>query len=193
MLELALKKAEEGRLDRLAIEVAAEAAQGLLDLIGDILDITRIEGGHLQLAPQPLALQPWIESVVRVFEAQARHKGLDLDLSVSGDAQCEVLLDPVRMRQVLGNLIGNAIKFTEVGQVAVSLDVQPLGRDMRVVICVNDTGVGIAEQDQAGLGEPFVQAANQSGNGRVGAGLGLSISRALCQLMGGDLRPRRSG
>lgn len=188
MLELALKKAEEGRLDRLAIEVAAEAAQGLLDLIGDILDITRIEGGHLQLAPQPLALQPWIESVVRVFEAQARHKGLDLDLSVSGDAQCEVLLDPVRMRQVLGNLIGNAIKFTEVGQVAVSLDVQPLGRDMRVVICVNDTGVGIAEQDQAGLGEPFVQAANQSGNGRVGAGLGLSISRALCQLMGGDLR-----
>jgi two-component system sensor histidine kinase EvgS len=188
MLELALKKADEGRLDRLAIEVAAEAAQGLLDLIGDILDITRIEGGHLQLETRAVALRPWIESVLRVFDAQARHKGLALELQLLGDTHQELTLDPVRLRQVVANLVGNAIKFTTAGYVRVTLDVQPLGRDVRIVLCVEDTGVGIAEHEQQHLGEPFVQAQNQVAGSRVGTGLGLSISRALCELMGGSLR-----
>jgi two-component system sensor histidine kinase EvgS len=188
MLELALKKADEGRLDRLAIEVAAEAAQGLLDLIGDILDITRIEGGHLQLETRAVALRPWIESVLRVFDAQARHKGLALELQLLGDTHQELTLDPVRLRQVVANLVGNAIKFTETGYVRVSLEVQPLGRDVRVVLCVEDTGVGIAEHEQQHLCEPFVQARNQDTGSRLGTGLGLSISRALCELMGGELR-----
>lgn len=188
MLELALKKADEGRLDRLAIEVAAEAAQGLLDLIGDILDITRIEGGHLQLETRAVALRPWIESVLRVFDAQARHKGLALELQLLGDTHQELTLDPVRLRQVVANLVGNAIKFTEAGYVRVSLDVQPLGREVRIVLCVEDTGVGIAEEEQQHLCEPFVQASNQVVGSRIGTGLGLSISRALCELMGGSLR-----
>jgi two-component system sensor histidine kinase EvgS len=187
MLELALKKADEGRLDRLAIEVAAEAAQGLLDLIGDILDITRIEGGHLQLQTRPVALRPWIESVLRVFDAQARHKGLALDLQLLGDTHQEVVLDPVRLRQVVANLVGNAIKFTEAGHVRVSLEVQPLGCEVRIVLCVEDTGVGIAMHEQQHLGEPFVQANNQAAASGLGTGLGLSISRALCELMGGEL------
>lgn len=188
MLELAQKKADQGRLDRMAIEVAADAAKGLVDLIGDILDVTRIESGHVQLAPRPVAPDVWAESVVRVYDAQARHKGLSLELQLSGDTAVAVELDPVRLRQVLGNLIANAIKFTERGHVRVSLDAQPLGRDVRLVLCVADTGVGIADDQQAQLGEPFAQASNQAAEGRIGAGLGLSISRALCALMGGELK-----
>lgn len=188
MLELALKKADEGVLDRLAIEVASEAAQGLLDLIGDILDITRIESGHLQLAPQPVELQAWSESVVRLYDAQARHKGLVLRLKLSGDTGQRVMLDPLRLRQVVANLLGNAIKFTETGHVQLSLQVQPAGDQVRLVLCVEDTGVGIAAAELQQLGEPFTQASNQAANGRIGAGLGLSISRSLCELMGGNLQ-----
>lgn len=94
----------------------------------------------------------------------------------------------MRLRQVVANLVGNAIKFTTAGYVRVTLDVQPLGRDVRIVLCVEDTGVGIAEHEQQHLGEPFVQAQNQVAGSRVGTGLGLSISRALCELMGGSLR-----
>lgn len=188
MLELAQKKADQGRLDRMAIEVAADAAKGLVDLIGDILDVTRIESGHVQLAPKAVAPDAWAEAVVRVYDAQARHKGLTLELQLSGDTGLAVELDPLRLRQVLGNLIANAIKFTDHGYVRVSLDAQPLGRDVRLVLCVADTGVGIADDQQAQLGEPFTQASNQAAEGRIGAGLGLSISRALCALMGGELK-----
>jgi two-component system sensor histidine kinase EvgS len=135
-----------------------------------------------------VVLDAWAESVVRVYDAQARHKGLTLSLQLSGDTTLAVELDPLRLRQVLGNLIANAIKFTEIGQVRVSLDAQPLGRDVRLVLCVADTGVGIADDQQAQLGEPFAQAGNQAADGRIGAGLGLSISRALCALMGGELK-----
>jgi two-component system sensor histidine kinase EvgS len=89
---------------------------------------------------------------------------------------------------VVANLVGNAIKFTEAGHVRVSLQVQPLGREVRIVLCVEDSGVGIAEHEQQLLCEPFVQARNQIAGSRVGTGLGLSISRALCELMGGTLR-----
>lgn len=112
MLELAQRKAEQGVLDRLAIEVAADAAGGLLELIGDVLDITRIEAGQLQLAPQRVRLREQVARVVQLFEQQARSKGLALRLEAEGAVDAEVMLDPVRFKQVLANLLSNAIKFT---------------------------------------------------------------------------------
>jgi two-component system sensor histidine kinase EvgS len=190
MLELAQRKAAQGVLDRLAIEVATDAARGLKELIGDILDITRIETGHLQLAPQRVRLRELVARVVQLFEQQARGKGLDLQMQMSGAVDTEVMLDPLRFKQVLANLLSNAIKFTERGGIVVSLQAVPVEAELDVVLRVKDSGVGIAASELASLGQRFRQASNQKQSPRASAGLGLSISRSLCQLMGGQLRLR---
>jgi two-component system sensor histidine kinase EvgS len=187
MLELALKKAESGILDKLALEVASGAARGMLDLIGDILDITRIESGHLVLAPQKVAVKPLVESVVRLFEGQARHKRLSLVYDSSEAADLSVELDPVRFKQVLGNLLSNAIKFTSEGEVRVRLVLAGLGERARLRVEVSDSGIGIPPAELQALGRPFNQASNNRQSTRLGCGLGLSISRNLCEMMGGEL------
>ncbi|BBH47519.1 ATP-binding protein [Pseudomonas sp. KU43P] len=190
MLELAQRKAAQGILDRLALEVATDAARGLKELIGDILDITRIETGHLQLAPQRVRLRELVSRVVQLFEQQARGKGLDLQMQMSGVVDTEVMLDPLRFKQVLANLLSNAIKFTARGQIVVSLQAMPDEGLMNVALQVKDSGVGIAASELASLGQRFRQASNHRQSPRASAGLGLSISRSLCQLMGGELRLR---
>ena len=190
MLELAQRKAAQGILDRLAIEVATDAARGLKELIGDILDITRIETGHLQLAPQRVRLRELVARVIQLFEQQARGKGLDLQMQMSGAVDTEVMLDPLRFKQVLANLLSNAIKFTERGRIVVSLQAMLDQGQMNVALQVKDSGVGIAASELASLGQRFRQASNHRQSPRASAGLGLSISRSLCQLMGGELRLR---
>lgn len=188
MLELALRKAEDGILDRLAIEVASGAARGLLDLVGDVLDITRIESGHLELSPQQVDLCREVRTTVRMFEAQARQKRLRLALDMDCQGPVQVLLDPVRFKQVLSNLISNAIKFTHEGEVCVTLDLELQHERVGLQLSVEDTGVGIPAEDLAQLGSPFRQASNNRQGARNGSGLGLSISQTLCGLMGGDMQ-----
>ncbi|MCU1733024.1 MULTISPECIES: transporter substrate-binding domain-containing protein [unclassified Pseudomonas] len=187
MLELALRKAEEGVLDRLAIEVASGAARGLLDLVGDILDITRIESGHLELVPQQVDLCREVESTVRMFEAQARQKRLHLALDMDSHCSVQVLVDPVRFKQVLSNLISNAIKFTHEGEVCVTLALDVDRERVGLCLSVEDTGVGIPPDEMALLGSPFRQASNNQQSARCSSGLGLSISHTLCAMMGGDM------
>ncbi|WP_033727583.1 transporter substrate-binding domain-containing protein [Pseudomonas cremoricolorata] len=190
MLELAQLKAEQGALDHLALEVAAEAARSLLELIGDILDVSRIEAGQLQLAPQRVNLREQVTRVLQLFEQQARSKGLQLRLHCQGVVDSDVLLDPVRFKQVLANLLSNAIKFTERGWVEVRLRALPEHQRLAVQLQVCDSGVGIAADELAQLGQPFRQASNQQQSPRCSSGLGLGISRSLCQMMGGDLQLR---
>lgn len=190
MLELAQRKAAQGVLDRLAIEVATEAARGLKELIGDILDITRIETGHLQLSPQRVRVSELVGRVVQLFEQLARGKGLELQMQLSGAVGAEVMLDPLRFKQVLANLLSNAIKFTQRGRIVVSLQAAPVDGQLDIVLRVKDSGVGIAASELAALGEPFRQASNQRQSPRASTGLGLNISRSLCQLMGGKLQLR---
>ncbi|MDR6715236.1 two-component system sensor histidine kinase EvgS [Pseudomonas hunanensis] len=187
MLELAQCKAEQGVLDRLAIEVATDAARGLLELIGDILDVTRIETGHLHLAPQRVRLREQVARVLQLFEQQARGKGLELRLQLQGPVDAEVMLDPLRFKQVLANLVSNAIKFTRQGQVEVSVRALAKGDCLAVELQVKDSGVGIAQTELAELGQLFRQASNQQQSPRCSAGLGLGISRSLCEMMGGRL------
>ncbi|MFJ9989449.1 transporter substrate-binding domain-containing protein [Pseudomonas putida] len=188
MLELAQRKADQGVLDRMAIEVATDAARGLLELIGDILDVSRIEAGRLQLAPQRVVLGEQVASVVQLFEEQARAKGLVLELDMRGAQACEVMLDPLRFKQILANVLSNAIKFTGDGQVRVDLQARAQGARLTVELVVEDTGIGIAADELAALGQLFRQASNQRQSPRHSAGLGLGISRSLCQMMGGHLR-----
>ncbi|TBU77010.1 transporter substrate-binding domain-containing protein [Phytopseudomonas daroniae] len=188
MLELALKHAEQGQLDRQAIEVAYESAKGLLALIGDILDIARIESGRLGLAPERANLRVLVESVARVFDGLARQKNLSLLLDIDARVSREVLIDPLRFKQVLSNLISNAIKFTDAGQVSVRIQSQAVDEErIAVQLLVEDTGIGISDADQARLFQPFAQARQNGLSSRNGAGLGLVICRSLCEMMGGRL------
>jgi len=189
MLELALKRADEGEVDRSAIEVASDAGQQLLALIGDILDIARIESGHLSLAPERVNLHGLTESVCRVFEGLAVQKNLQWRVELDPRSDLDVMLDPTRFKQVLSNLLSNAIKFTQEGQVSLKLQVEPQpAARLAVSVLIEDSGIGISEFDRRRLFSPFAQAGNNQQSGRQGSGLGLVISRTLCEMMGGRLQ-----
>lgn len=187
MLELALRKAEKGELDRLALRVASDSASGLLELLNDILDISRIESGHLALNPRPVDVVALAAQVVQLYQPKAREKALRLSLKTDVVAGKGVRLDPLRFQQVLGNLLSNAIKFTQQGSVSVSLQGSEEGSEMVLRLVVADTGIGIPQADLRRLCKPYQQAGNHGLSGRAGAGLGLSISQHLCRLMGGGL------
>ena len=190
MLELALKHADQGRFDRPSIEVAYDSARGLLELIGDILDVVRIESGHVSLSPKRANLRELVESVARVFDGLARQKALTLSLHIDANVNCDVLVDPMRFKQVLSNLVGNAIKFTDTGEVKVTLHGAPMEDDrLRVQVSVEDTGIGISGEELTKLFQPFAQA-NHGRTSRGGTGLGLAISKSLCDLMGGKVSVR---
>ncbi|WP_311886369.1 MULTISPECIES: transporter substrate-binding domain-containing protein [unclassified Pseudomonas] len=189
MLELALKRAEEGVTDRLAIQVASNAGQQLLALIGDILDIARIETGHLSLTPERANLRELVVSVCRVFEGLARQKRLLWHIELDARSNVDVLIDPTRFKQVLSNLLSNSIKFTEEGEVSLRLVVTFATEErLALKVLIEDSGVGISPDDRQRLFSPFVQASNHLQSARSGSGLGLVISRSLCEMMGGTLR-----
>lgn len=160
MLELAVKRADQGQVDRSALELAHHSAKDLLGLIGDILDIARIESGHLSLAPEAVDLAALVESVGRIFEGQARQKGLALEVMIAPAARCHALLDPLRFKQVLSNLVSNAIKFTEHGQVRICVGLLDDGSTLPAVLEleVRDSGIGIHADDLQRLFNPFIQA-----------------------------------
>ncbi|BBT14420.1 hybrid sensor histidine kinase/response regulator [Metapseudomonas otitidis] len=187
ILELALKRAADRPIDPASIEVAYTSAKGLLELIGDILDIARIESGRLSLSPRRANLRELVESVARVFDGLARQKGLVLNLDIDGGIQGDVLVDGMRFKQVLSNLVSNAIKFTREGSVSVRIHGEDGESDqLHVYLSVVDTGIGIDPADQARLFQPFEQVQRSTG-AMEGAGLGLVICRSLCEMMGGRL------
>ncbi|MFJ4155547.1 transporter substrate-binding domain-containing protein [Pseudomonas sp. NPDC089752] len=189
MLELAVNRADQGQIDRTSLQVAHHSAKDLLGLIGDILDIVRIESGHLSLAPEPVEPAALVESVGRVFDGQARQKGLALEVVIDPNTRCHVLLDPLRFKQILSNLISNAIKFTEHGYVRISLGLSDENPETptRLELEVRDSGIGIHDDDLKRLFNPFVQVNPHSQGARAGTGLGLAICRSLCEMMGGHL------
>ncbi|MHC2149039.1 transporter substrate-binding domain-containing protein [Pseudomonas sp. 210_17 TE3656] len=185
ILELALKRADSKPIDRASIEIAHTSAKSLLELIGDILDIARIESGRLSLSPKRANLRELVESVARVFEGLARQKRLSLILDIDSSINCDVLIDALRFKQILSNLVSNAIKFTEEGSIKISISGLLVNDSLlNVNLSVEDTGVGISSGDQQRLFRPFVQA-QRNVQQTEGTGLGLVICRSLCEMMGG--------
>lgn len=171
-----------------ALRVAYQSAQELISLMGDSLDLAKIEAGHMQLVPQVTALKPFFDSVRQLFEVTARNQGVHLQLVFHEEARGRYLFDPLRLRQVLHNLLSNALKFTAEGEVRVTVERQPDESGIPCLrISVADTGPGISAEQQARIFTPFVQADAMTSSTYGGTGLGLSICRQLIELMGGRI------
>jgi signal transduction histidine kinase/DNA-binding response OmpR family regulator len=164
-----------------------ESAHALLRIIDDVLDFSKIEAGGLDLEQAAFSLTELIEGVVATFRPQAENKGLSLVAAVAAGSTDALIGDPTRVRQILFNLLGNALKFTERGGVMVGARTEPLGEGRtRAVLAISDTGIGIGESQLARLFQAFSQGDSSTTRRYGGSGLGLSIVRRLAQLMGGD-------
>jgi TMAO reductase system sensor TorS len=170
------------RQRRLAVTITRSAA-GLLEIINDILDFSKIEAGKLELEHIEFALREIIEDTIEILVLRARAKGLELRCEIEPSVPAAVRGDPVRLRQVLINLAGNAIKFTETGEVVVR--VAALDSAGRLRFEVSDSGIGIAAEAQSQIFNAFTQADSFTTRKYGGTGLGLAICRQLVALMGG--------
>ncbi|HEY3914760.1 MAG TPA: ATP-binding protein, partial [Verrucomicrobiae bacterium] len=163
------------------------SAASLLQLINDILDMSKIEAGVLDLRPEPTDMREICDFIRTVFSEPAAKKGIKLECHVAQDLPRALLIDRVRLRQILVNLVGNAMKFTDHGavDVRVSSQKQPDGSRVTLSIEVVDTGVGIPQDRLAAIFQPFVQAGAHREKEIQGTGLGLSIVKRLAEMMGG--------
>ncbi|HUP25526.1 MAG TPA: ATP-binding protein, partial [Thermoanaerobaculia bacterium] len=187
MTELALQGTRDPAVRR-HLEIVRGSADHLLELIEDLLDLSRIEAGRLDLDEEPFRVRETVDAAIQTLAWTATGKGLELAYHVAPDVPRIVAGDDARLRQVVVNLVGNAIKFTDRGAVTLEVArVADLGMAVRLSFVVTDTGMGILPERQAEIFERFAQLPGPDGRRRPGSGLGLPITRQLVQLMGGSL------
>jgi signal transduction histidine kinase/ActR/RegA family two-component response regulator len=167
-----------------------ESAESLLGIINDILDFSKIEAGRMELEDQPFELRECVRLALELVSVPARDKGLRLGCHFDADVPAAVVGDAARLRQILLNLLGNAVKFTEHGSVALSVSAPAAGR---LAFAVRDTGIGLTEAGRARLFQRFSQADSSIASHYGGTGLGLAISRQLAELMGGTMGVTSAG
>jgi len=178
------------RLDadqRMSVETIVTSCESLLTLINDVLDFSKIEAGRMELVVRPFSLLDEVESICALLTPNAHEKGLELVVDCDVALEAQVLGDSARLRQIITNLIGNAIKFTQAGRIRVRADAEPVDDGFEVRIAVTDTGVGIPREKQAEIFCAFEQVIGDGPRHTSGTGLGLAISRTLAQMMGGTL------
>ncbi|WP_455383792.1 ATP-binding protein [Acidihalobacter prosperus] len=164
------------------------SAQSLLELIEEVLDISKIESGHLSIERAPFDLHQLFSDTARLFTVPAEAKGLRLDLLIDPNVPARVVGDAAHLRQVLTNLLSNAVKFTESGSVTVTVDAPEIGGAQTRLRCtVSDTGIGISEEALPDIFERFRQADDGTTRKYGGTGLGTAISKNLVELMGGHI------
>ena len=173
---------------RRLVDNVARSGEALLGIINDILDFAKIEAGKFELSAVPFDAHEAIAELTDLFSERCAKKGLEFIYFVAEDVPTRVVGDPVRLRQILVNLVGNAIKFTERGEILVELSLAKTDADGVVLNCaVEDTGIGIPPEQCARVFESFHQVDGSMSRARGGSGLGLSITRQLVDLMGGKL------
>jgi CheY-like chemotaxis protein/two-component sensor histidine kinase len=168
--------------------VVRESGNSLQRIIDDILDFSKIEAGKLEVRPEAASIADAVAAVCNIYRGNASSKGIDLKSSVDPRISAAVMVDPMRLRQILNNLVSNALKFTTQGHVEMRAEL--IGRsdgEDRVRFSVADTGIGISLQDQALLFQPFVQTAADTTLHAGGTGLGLTICQRLANMMGGSI------
>jgi signal transduction histidine kinase/DNA-binding response OmpR family regulator len=171
------------------LEIVKTSADALLHIINDILDFSKIEAGKLELSPHPFAVRELIADTAQMFALPAHRKGLELTYRIAPDVPEQVNADAERIRQIVVNLIGNAMKFTPTGEIAIDVSMAEgsTPASPRLAIAVRDTGIGIAEAKQARVFNAFEQADAGVAKSFGGTGLGLAISGRLVALMGGTI------
>lgn len=169
------------------LDMMQNSGQILVGIVDDLLDLSRIERGRLVVQSRPLQPAGLIRDTLRVFEPQAKAKGVELEIEGLDALPASALGDPVRIRQVLSNLISNALKFTSNGEVRVKVDCSTESSSPVATISVSDTGIGIAAEKQARIFEKFVQADSSIGRRFGGTGLGLAIAKQLVEAMRGTI------
>jgi PAS domain S-box-containing protein len=173
------------------LKAVKTSGETLLSLIEEVLDFSKIEAGRMELAARPFPLAAFVEAAIELLGPRAQAKGLEICCYVDERLPAQVVGDAARLRQVLFNLAGNAIKFTERG--GVSIVVEPSAQPDAVTISVHDTGIGIASEDQARIFLEFEQADGSSTRKFGGTGLGLTISKKIVESMGGSIAVDSAG
>lgn len=170
-------------------ETLARSGRLLLRLVNDVLDLSKIEAGKMEIEATQFSLPEVAATVEALYGPAARDKGVDFRIATSGAARAPLIGDPVRISQILNNLVSNAIKFTAAGEVRIDIDAGPgdTAGHRTVTLRVSDTGIGITPDQADRLFQPFTQADAATTRTFGGTGLGLAISRRLCTLMDGDI------
>lgn len=170
------------------IQTIVESSEALLTILNDLLDVSKLEAGKLELETVPFATRTLITDTANVMASRAKEKGLKLELNIAQGVPAALLGDANRLRQILLNLLSNAIKFTDRGRVIVAArGLETLSGTFKLVLSVTDTGIGIPRDEAGKLFSPYFQAAVDVNRERGGTGLGLSICRQLAELMGGEV------
>ncbi|MDY6978036.1 MAG: ATP-binding protein, partial [Pseudomonadota bacterium] len=171
------------------LSLAKFSIQGLLHIVNDILDFSKIEAGQLQIEDNPFDILESLENLQSQYAIMCQEKGLELHFHFDLQGFHVVQGDDVRFRQILSNLLGNAVKFTDSGYVEVTTSIKQNADDSLTLLCsVKDTGIGIAQDKQSTIFDVFTQEDLSTTRKFGGTGLGLSISKQLCELMGGNIR-----
>jgi two-component system, sensor histidine kinase len=172
------------------LHTAKESAHHLLAILNDILDISKLESGNLQVVPEAVDLARLVREVEALMRVQAQSKGLPLEVAMDAEVPRWVRADPTRLKQILFNLLSNAVKFTDAGRVQLKVEAGTGDSAGRTVFSVIDTGIGMDPATQARVFQRFVQGDDTTSRSHGGTGLGLEISRSLARLMGGDITLR---
>ena len=189
----ALERSDLDVTQRQQVELMIKSGDSLMQLLNDVLDLSRVEAGKVELAPEPVDPRAIVADVVAAWRDAAEAKGLSLFARFDPEVPAWIVADPLRIRQVLTNMVSNAVKFTSEGHVRVSVAADPAGEDRMIRFSVCDTGPGVPLEAVDRVFESFTQADQTVSRSHGGAGLGLSISRALARQMGGDLVLRSGG
>jgi len=183
-----LKEGDLSAEQREFVDTIHRSAIALLEILNHVLDLAKIEAGMMQLDEADLDLRAVVQESADLFSAETRRKGLALVIDVGADVPAQLRGDPGRLRQVFVNLLGNAVKFTPAGEIAVEVRAEPARAGVVVVSCsVRDTGIGISEEHQERIFDAFAQADSATSRHFGGSGLGLAICRHMVERMGGTI------
>ncbi|QTA83001.1 Two component system response regulator histidine kinase, CHASE2 domains containing [Desulfonema limicola] len=184
----------EGRItdtkNKQYLSAISAGGRSLLSLINDILDLSKIDADRFELEHSAVRLNRIIDDIKLMFQQKIKEKGLAFDIVIGNDVPSVLIIDEIRLRQILVNLIGNAVKFTESGYIKLSIDTyNPLNNKETpdLMISIRDTGIGIPEEQKESIFNAFVQQKGQSNSQYGGTGLGLAITKRLVEMMGGEI------